>query len=381
MPFILVAVVFLTLIAGPSLSLEIKQILYALSLALKTVIISVLPFIIFGLLFKTCVTLSHRATGLIGGILGLVCVSNFLSTFLSHYAGEWVYHFDLSLISPEKTQMLFPAWTFELPTLVANDRAMFAGLLLGVMASYLCPQPALRGALILENLIHRLLRGIVYTIPLFVAGFMLKLQYEGVIQVLLREYALILTTIALAQLSYIFVAYLSLDRFKLLSCLTSLKNMIPAALSGFSTMSSAASMPLTIMGAENNSRHKDLAAAVVPATVNIHLIGDCIAIPIFAYAVLKSYGMALPSLEAYLLFTVYFVMAKFSVAAVPGGGILVMLPILKQYLGFNAEMMSLITALYILFDPIITCINVLGNGAFVKLIDVLDRRRPALEAV
>nr|WP_269077747.1 cation:dicarboxylase symporter family transporter [Rickettsia felis] len=62
-------------------------------------------------------------------------------------------------------------------------------------------------------------------------------------------------------------------------------------------------------------------------------------------------------------------MAKFSVAAIPGGGIIVMLPILEQYLGFNTNMMSLITALYILFDPVITCANVLGNSAFVKLID------------
>ncbi|KJV61682.1 hypothetical protein APHACPA_0693 [Rickettsia amblyommatis str. Ac/Pa] len=46
-----------------------------------------------------------------------------------------------------------------------------------------------------------------------------------------------------------------------------------------------------------------------------------------------------------------------------------MLPILEQYLGFNTNMMSLITALYILFDPVITCAHVLGNGAFVKLID------------
>jgi len=46
-----------------------------------------------------------------------------------------------------------------------------------------------------------------------------------------------------------------------------------------------------------------------------------------------------------------------------------MLPILESYLGFNADMLSLITALYILFDPAITCANVLGNGAFAKLID------------
>ncbi|GAA5252942.1 hypothetical protein KNCP2_12300 [Candidatus Rickettsia kedanie] len=88
-----------------------------------------------------------------------------------------------------------------------------------------------------------------------------------------------------------------------------------------------------------------------------------------AYAILKSYGLAEPTLFNYLIFTFYFVLAKFSVAVIPGGGIIVMLPILKQYLGFNTNMMYLMTALYILFDPVITCANVLGNGAFVKLID------------
>jgi Na+/H+-dicarboxylate symporter len=46
-----------------------------------------------------------------------------------------------------------------------------------------------------------------------------------------------------------------------------------------------------------------------------------------------------------------------------------MLPILEHYLGFTGEMMSLITALYILFDPVITSANVLGNGAFAKMMD------------
>ena len=58
--------------------------------------------------------------------------------------------------------------------------------------------------------------------------------------------------------------------------------------------------------------------------------------------------MPLPSLYEYLIFSFSFVIAKFSVAAIPGGGIIVMLPILENYLGFNAEMLSFITALYII---------------------------------
>ena len=134
-------------------------------------------------------------------------------------------------------------------------------------------------------------------------------------------------------------------------------------------MSSVAAMPFTIIGVQNNAKHKELARSVIPATVNIHLVGDCIAIPILAYAILKNYGMAEPSFINYIIFSLYFVLAKFSVAAIPGGGIIVMIPILESYLGFNNEMTSLITALYILFDPVITCVNVFGNGAFAKAIE------------
>ena len=116
--------------------------------------------------------------------------------------------------------------------------------------------------------------------------------------------------------------------------------MMPVSMSGFSAMSSVISMPLSIIGAENNTNR-------CPITVNIHLVGDCFVIPILAYAILKSYGLAEPTLFNYFIFTFYFVLAKFSVAPIPGGGIIVMLPILEQYLGFNTNMMSLITALFI----------------------------------
>ncbi|MGD9592430.1 MAG: cation:dicarboxylase symporter family transporter, partial [Candidatus Berkiella sp.] len=206
-----------------------------------------------------------------------------------------------------------------------------------------------------------------YFIPLFVIGFIVKLEHDGVVVTLVKDYALIFSMIAIAQFSYILLIYFISSTN--ISALQSIKNMLPAAITGFSTMSSAAAMPLTIIGTQKNASNPDLARSVIPATVNVHLIGDCFAIPILAYAILKSFEIPEPMLLSYLVFSFYFVLAKFSVAAVPGGGIIVMLPILESYLGFNPQMLSLITALYILFDPVITCANVLGNGAFALVID------------
>lgn len=371
MPFILMTTLLAIILLDPLLPLLLKQSLYSISLSIKSVIVMLLPFIIFGLLFKSAVILSKGATKIIAIILILVCFSNFVSTFLSHYVGIWIYHFDMSMIAPKETQDLVALWSFDLPHLLANNKAMFAGLGLGIISSIVQQNWSIQIANKIEHYIGLLLKGFVYFIPLFVAGFAVKLQYDGLIGMIIKDYSTIFFLVALAQFSYITLAYFLLTHGHIKNFLINIKNMIPAAISGFSSMSSAASMPLTIIGAENNSKNKEIARSVIPATVNIHLVGDCFAIPIFAYAVLKSFGMTEPSLFHYLVFVFYFVFAKFSVAAIPGGGILVMLPILEHHLGFNAEMLSLITALYILFDPVITCANVFGNGAFAKMMDKL----------
>lgn len=369
MPFILIALILAMVLFEPFLPLQMKSILYGLSLSIQSLIVFLLPFLIFGLLFKVAANLTHHATKVILLILGGVCLSNFLSTLTSYSVGVWVYDLDVSLLLPQASKELEPAWTFFLPKLIPNQIAMFSGLILGVLASLFLPKKIQMVSGIIEKGVGKILSAFALLIPLFVAGFVIKLQHEGIVLRILQDYSLIFVVITLSLFTYISFIYFVANFFHPKKVLRNLKNMLPAALAGFSTMSSAAAMPLTILGTKENARNADLVQSIIPATVNIHLMGDCFAIPIFAFAVLKNYGIAEPSFEAYLLFAFYFVLAKFSVAAVPGGGILVMLPILESYLGFNAEMMSLITALYILFDPVITSANVLGNGGFALLID------------
>ena len=86
--------------------------------------------------------------------------------------------------------------------------------------------------------------------------------------------------IAVALTIYITLAYISLNHFKFNKTFLCIRNILPAAMTGFSTMSSAAAMPFTIAGAKRNAHYKELAGSVIPATVNIHLVGDCFAIPI-----------------------------------------------------------------------------------------------------
>lgn len=369
MPILLMIMIVTMIFLNPYIPLYAQQLLYAVSLTVKSAIVFLLPLIIFSLLFKTMVMLSRRATAIILLILFCVICSNFTATFLSHYIGTWIYQIDMTIIQPQEAHALSPTWSWQLPKLIDNNKAMFGGIILGILFGNLIPQTAKKMADKLDWFAFKILKCFTCLIPIFVLGFIVKLQFDGVISTIIRDYASIFAIIALAQFSYIVLLYAFLNRFNIEATLSCIKHIFPAAVAGFSSMSSAAVMPLTIVGAAQNAKNKELARSVIPATVNIHLLGDCIAIPIFAYALMKSYAMPEPMLVSYLFFVVYFVLAKFSVAAVPGGGIIIMLPILENYLGFSPEMLSLITALYILFDPVITCANILGNGAFSKLID------------
>jgi Na+/H+-dicarboxylate symporter len=71
---------------------------------------------------------------------------------------------------------------------------------------------------------------------------------------IVHHYGKIFITIALAQFGYILLIYFAASGFVFSKWLRSIRNMLAAAISGFSTMSSAASMPLTILGTERNTK-------------------------------------------------------------------------------------------------------------------------------
>jgi Na+/H+-dicarboxylate symporter len=371
MPVILLFLIASALILESVLPLEIKQFLYALSLLIKSLIVFLLPALIFCLLFKAVIELSVGTGMFLLSVIGYVCCSNFIATFLSHYIGILVYELDLSpVIIYDSERNLKALFDLELPSFMSNDKAMLGALILGLICSKKFPHYTKKLTQITERYIKVIMSIFGYIIPPFMVGFIIKMQYEGVAGIIARDYAYIFILIALSQFSYISCYYLLASNFKASKLFSSIRNMIPPALSGFSTMSSAATMPLTLVAIEKNAIDKNVACSVVPITVNIHLIGDCFAIPIFAYAILKSFGIAQPSFMDYLIFNFYFVLSKFSVAAIPGGGIVVMIPILSEYMGFKGDMIAMITGLYMIFDPIITCANILGNGAFAQMIDL-----------
>jgi len=367
LPVKLLVVVLLCLFFGEYLNPNIKSIFFAISCSIKTILTFFLPVIIFSYLFACLISFEQGAIVFVISIITLVCCSNFLTAWISYFVGNAIFNGFCQHLeqSGDVHRILAPMWSFKLPALVKNEHALFSGLILGCFFAY---RPSLYAKkignalkLCADFFLNKLF---IPVVPLFVLGYVLELEYKGQLVSAFKSYGPILGIVAATEFVYIGILYAIGAKFSIFRWATFIKNIFPSAITGFSTMSSAATLPVTMKGAELNTRDPELAKAIIPTTCNIHMIGDGIAICMLAMAMFVTFGHPIPSIPDYFIFSLYFVLAKFAVAGVPGGGVIAIIPVLEAHLGFQPAMISLITAIYIMFDPITTTANVTGNGAF-----------------
>ncbi|MDR2107793.1 MAG: dicarboxylate/amino acid:cation symporter [Holosporaceae bacterium] len=376
MPLIFLVLVVLAITCGGFVPCGLKSLFYTISLIIKDCLIFSLPFLIFSLIYNSVSKLGDGALKFIMIIVPLVCCSNFVNTLIS-YATSLVF-IGSETISAVKTDadalILTPMFQMNLPKLISNDFALLSGILCGLVAGF-AKNKNLNGInLFFSRFQSYFFRILTPIMPFFILGTTLKLQHEGMLATICSNYLSILSIFALSAYGWVLLQFALLSSFKIDNLTEYIRNITPAVITGFGSMSSSAALPLSVKAAEGNCFDKNNAAVIVPVTVNVHLVGDCFFIPLTAIAVAISFGHGFPSFSSYLLFAFYFVLAKFAVAAVPGGGILVMLPVLQTYLGFNADMLGLITAIYVLFDSFITACNVAGNGAMAMIFDRITYR-------
>jgi Na+/H+-dicarboxylate symporter len=271
----------------------------------------------------------------------------------------------------EPQNILVPSWEYPIHPLVKNDIALISGVVFGLICSISrLTHFVERISEILSVLANIVLKKIICPIlPVFVLGFIMKMQHEGSLLLIMREYSTLLLLVAILTYGYMFIVVFFLSKRSVKDSMEKFRNILPGVLIGLFSMSSAAAIPSTIEGSEKNLSNKNIARFVVPATANMHLLGDCFAIPIIGLALIVSFGHVLPSCSEYLVFTLYGVIAKFAAAGIPGGSAIIFLPIFENVFGFSAPMLTALTAIYVLFDPIATSSNVFGHGMFAILFE------------
>ncbi|WP_395462620.1 cation:dicarboxylate symporter family transporter [Wolbachia endosymbiont of Cantharis cryptica] len=358
----LLAVIISVAFFGHLVPVEVKAFLYSVSLSIKEVLLFIMPFIVFALIFSSVNNLKQSAIKFILLLIITIFLSNLASSLIAYSVGHFIIQNTYSIQNITYEETIAPLWSFKLPLLLSNFHALACGFVSSIVVSILLPKKSKElSCKILDLTLSILKVFLTPVIPIFVLGLALKMQHDQVLSMVFKDYSIIFVIITSVTYLYIFLLYGAANSFKATSWITNISNMIPAFITAMSTMSSNATMPLTLEGCKKNVKQPDIASSVIPITASFHLVGDCFFIIILSMIITSGYALYTTD---YVTFLLYFLLFKFAIVAIPAGGIVVMLPILERYLQFSPEMLSLITALYIVFDPIITSANVMGNGAF-----------------
>ena len=344
---------------------------YSASILIKDCVMIFLPFVIFGCISHSLIQEQKANIKILIIVVALICISNFISTMIAFILGKTL--IAVHSVPPKYSFAQITLEPFKLPVIkgvISNEKGLFAGIIAGIIASHFDIVPLksfIRSSFKLSMLF--LNRIFVPLVPLFILGFVAKFSYEGMLsQLISNNWYNVMFILCSVWFYLLFILYaassMSHHRTKYI-----LKNISIPVISAFSAMSSTAALPLSINAADKNIKHKNFAAMYIPTSVNIHLIGDSIILPMLAMILMYHFKGYVPSLDQYLVFSAYFIMAKFAIATVPGGGIFIMLPVMEKVFDFTPEMGGIITTFYLLLDPMLAATNVTGNNLFCIILD------------
>ncbi|RST70342.1 cation:dicarboxylate symporter family transporter [Candidatus Aquarickettsia rohweri] len=367
LPLALFFILIFTYTFGNYISVEIKELFLSISLILKSILLLILPFIIFSFITSSLLLLEGNVFKFVGLLILCIFISNSMAIYTGYFIGST---FLDSLITAKHVSnnqnLLMPLWAINISTIFTNDQALLFGLMFSIIFSFWRHKKV-------ENIIKKmsgistafLKKFFIPTLPLFVIGFIFKLQHEDVLEYAIKSYGKVLIIILLVQISYLSIFYFIISKFNLEKTLMYFKNVMPAAFTGFSAISSAAAMSVLLLAMEKIFKNKSkIYKAIITAVINTHTLGSAIGITILIFATIKTFNSQVPSFESFVIFAFFYAISKFAVAAVPGGVLLIVAPLFEKYLAFSPEMIGVITVIYLLFDPFGKAVNVTGNGGF-----------------
>lgn len=222
-----------------------------------------------------------------------------------------------------------------------------------------------------KEIVERLIWAVIIPIlPFYIASIFAELAADGAVFHTLKAFGLVLVMAVAVHWIWLGVLYLSAGSLSGINPYKALKTMLPAYFTGLGTMSSAATIPVTVRQTKKINVSEGIADSAVPLCATIHLAGSTITLVFCSVAVMVlSDQLSLPSFGMMFPFILMLGVIMIAAPGVPGGAVMAALGLLSTMLGFDETTLGLMIALYMAQDSFGTATNVTGDGAIAIMVD------------
>lgn len=380
--FQLLCLIFIISSCYSKIDADFIRFFLTISVFLRELLLFVLPFLLFSFVSVALSAIPKEGMLFVLGLMITILISNFTNILLSGLVGFSILSDAKAGQLPEIVVSFSPMIDIHLPRIAETSHALFFGIIVGLANSFYQNKYISVCIKFLHKIILKFMKSFfVPLLPLFVGGFLLKLFAEGRMIGFVANNTSICLTAGCFLIIYLSIWLLIAASFNLERASTIFRNTFPAIVTAFSTMSSTAALPMSLDAAMKNTKDKILSDTVMPLTLNFHMVGDTILVPIMAMIVLLAFNHPLPNFANFFMFGLFFVLNKFAGGGVPSGTIMVTIPVLKQYLNFDDSMIAFIVAFYGAIDPIATAGNVTANNFFVIIFQKIIKNASRLSTI
>jgi Na+/H+-dicarboxylate symporter len=187
--------------------------------------------------------------------------------------------------------------------------------------------------------------------------------FGGELILKLIELILIMVIVSIIQ---VFVVYSILLKIYHINVISFFKNIFEAMLIAFSTSSSTATLPTSILCAKKENIQESVYSFVLPLGATINMNGSAIYQAISAVFIAQIIGFDL-SFYHYFAIVITTLLASIGTAGVPGAGLL-MLTLVLTVVGLPVEGIAIIAGVDRILDMIRTSVNITGDLVVAKIL-------------
>lgn len=336
----------------------------------------IIPLIIIGFVAPGIGNLGKSAGKLLGGSTVLAYVSTIIAGSFAYVVdtnifpkllnvGSFILH---DTTNPEEA-LVKSLINIKIAPLMDVMTALVLAFVLGLGIAYLKEDTVKKFMdefqLIVEGTIKSV---IIPLLPFHISGIFANMTYAGKVEMIIAVFAKVFVVIIILHILILLFQYTVAGSLNGKNPISLIRNMLPAYFTAVGTQSSAATIPVTLAQTKKNGANDGIAEFTVPLFATIHLSGSTITLTSCSLAIMMLEGMNF-SFSSYFGFILMLGVTMVAAPGVPGGAVMAALGLIQSMLGFNAELSSLMIALYLAQDSFGTACNVTGDGALALIVN------------
>ncbi|MDL2279780.1 dicarboxylate/amino acid:cation symporter [Desulfovibrio sp. OttesenSCG-928-G11] len=330
------------------------------------------PLVIIGFIAPSILRLGQNAGKMLMTAVGIAYISSIGAAFFAMAIGYTVIPM-LNIPSDVEGLIALPTTLFVLniPSIMPVMTALVTAIVLGIAT--LWTQSSTMEKLLVDFekiMVSVVTMFIIPILPLFIAGTFAQLAFEGSLTTQLPVFLKIILIALCGHFVWLALLYAIGGMISRRNPMEVLRHYGPAYLTAVGTMSSAATLPVSLSCARKSKvLSRDTVDFIIPVGATIHLCGSVLTETLFCMTIAYLLTGAIPGIGTMALFAILLGVFAIGAPGVPGGTVMASLGIVISVLGFQENAVALLLAIFALQDSFGTACNVTGDGAVALMVD------------